>query len=114
MGLVPVSVLKGLPPAIRDAVVKVAPGTVTVVSAGGIHRIVLMLAHEAAGQRDLSTPAVRENITANLRGRRQELLRAAYLTAIRTDANVVNYLARRVVESSGKPLPAAATGQAKS
>jgi hypothetical protein len=30
------------------------------------------------------------------------LLRVAYLTAVRDDAQVVNYLARRVVESQGK------------
>jgi hypothetical protein len=30
-------------------------------------------------------------------------LRTAYLTAARTDADVVNYLARRVVEGQGKP-----------
>jgi hypothetical protein len=75
---------------------------VRVVSAGGAHSIVLLVAREGAGQRDLSTPGLRENITATLRGRREQLLRAAYLSAARSDANVVNYLARRVVESQGK------------
>ena len=36
------------------------------------------------------------------------LLRTAYLTAIRSDANVVNYEARRVVESKGAVTTAAA------
>jgi hypothetical protein len=45
---------------------------------------------------------VRENITATLRGRKEQLLRAAYLTAVRSDAEVTNYLARRLVESQGK------------
>ena len=60
-----------------------------------------MIAHEAAGQRDLSTPGVREGITATLRGRKEQLLRAAYLTSVQSDAEVVNYLARRLVESNG-------------
>jgi hypothetical protein len=45
---------------------------------------------------------VKQGITNQLRGRKEQLLRAAYLTAARTDADVVNYLARRIVESPGK------------
>ena len=102
LGFVPVSKLKQAPPALRDAVLKVAPGTVNVVSQGGAHTLVAVVAHEPAGQRDLSVPAVRESITSTLRSRKEQLLRTAYLTAVRTDAQVVNYLARRLVESQGK------------
>ncbi len=102
LGLVPVSRLKQAPPQLRDAVLKASPGTVNVVSGAGAHTIVLVVAHEPAGQRDLSMPAVRERITGTLRGRKEQLLRAAYLTAARSDATVVNYLARRLVESQGK------------
>jgi peptidyl-prolyl cis-trans isomerase SurA len=102
LGFVPVSKLKQAPPPLRDAVLKATPGTITVASQGGAHTIVLVVAHERAGQRDLSIPAVRESITGTLRGRKEQLLRAAYLTAVRTDAQVVNYLARRLVESQGK------------
>jgi peptidyl-prolyl cis-trans isomerase SurA len=102
LGLVPASALLKAPPQLRDVVMKSEPGTVNVVTLNGIHTIVLVAGREPAGQRDLSTPAVRENITVNLRGRREQLLRAAYLTALRTDADVVNYLARRLFESNGK------------
>jgi hypothetical protein len=75
---------------------------------GGSHTIVLVIAHEPAGQRDPSMPQVRQRITDAIRGRKELLLRTAYLTAIRDDATVVNYVARRVVESQGKvPVPAA-------
>ena len=47
-------------------------------------------------------PAVRENITGALKTRKEQLLRTAYLSAARSDADVVNYLARRVVEAQGK------------
>jgi peptidyl-prolyl cis-trans isomerase SurA len=104
LGFVPVSRLKQAPPRLRDAVLNKTPGTVSVASSGGAHTIVLVVAHEQAGQRDLSMPAVREGITQTLRGRKEQLLRAAYLTAVRTDAEVVNYLARRLVESKGEPL----------
>jgi peptidyl-prolyl cis-trans isomerase SurA len=105
LGLVPISRLKQAPPALRNAVLNKAPGAVSVVSQGGAHTIVLVLAHEAAGQRDPTMPAVREQITQALRGPRENLMRSAYLAAIRNDARVENYLARRLVESQGK-LPA--------
>ena len=80
-----------------------------VASAGGTHTMVLVVAHELAGQRDLSSPGVRERISDGLRGRKEQLLRAAYLTAARSDAAVVNYLARRIVESKSQtPAPAPA------
>jgi peptidyl-prolyl cis-trans isomerase SurA len=103
LGLVPLSAIKQAPAALRDAALTVTPGAARVVSQGGAHTIVFVVAREPAGQRDLSTPKVREQITATLRGRKEQLLRAAYLTAARTDADVVNYLARRVVEGQGKP-----------
>jgi peptidyl-prolyl cis-trans isomerase SurA len=107
LGLVPMSAIKQAAPALRDAVLKLEPGRARVVSGGGAHTIIFVVAREPAGQRDLSTPNVKERITATLKGRREQLLRTAYLTAVRTDADVVNYLARRVVESQG-----AATGTA--
>jgi parvulin-like peptidyl-prolyl isomerase len=101
LGLVPVSKLKQAPPQLRDAVLGKTPGSVNVASAGGAHTLVLVVAHEQAGQRDLSTPGVRDRISELLRSRRERLLRAAYLTAAQSDATVVNYLARRLVESKG-------------
>ena len=58
MGLVPLSKLKQVQPALRDAVLNKNPGAVNVVNAGGAYTIVLVVGHEAAGQRDLSTPGV--------------------------------------------------------
>ena len=107
LGFVPVSRLKEAPPALRDAVLSKEPGTVNLVSGDGAHTLVLVVAREPAGQRDLSTPGMRERITETLRGRREQLLRLAYLTKIRGDADVVNHLARRLVDSNGA-LPAGA------
>src|SRR6185436_2880121 len=88
LGLVPLSRLKQAPPALRDAVLNKAPGAVTVVSEGGGHTIVLVVSHEMAGQRDPSMPEVRQRIVDTIRGRKEQLLRSAYLTAVRTDAQV--------------------------
>lgn len=102
LGLVPVSRLRQAPPPLRDAVLGKEPGAVSLVTVGGAHTLVLVVAHEPAGQRDPSMPQVRQRITDTIRGRKEQLLRTAYLTAIRSDAVVVNYLARRLVDSQGK------------
>ncbi len=114
LGLVPTSSVKQAPPPLRDAVLQMAPGAARVVSQNGSHTIIYVVAREAAGQRDLSMPEVRERITQTLRGRKEQLLRTAYLTAARADAQVVNHLARNVVASQGtSSAPAPATPPAK-
>jgi peptidyl-prolyl cis-trans isomerase SurA len=113
LGLIPVSQLRQAPPPLRDAVLNKEPGSVNVATSNGAYALMLVVAHEQPGQRDLSMPAVRDGITQTLHGRKEQLLRAAYLTAIRSDAQVVNYLARRLVENKGAvpsaPLSSPAT-----
>ena len=102
MGLVSVSQLKQAPPALRDAVLGKTPGSVNVVNTGNALMLMAVMGHEPAGQRDLSTPGVKESIRDSLRARKLQLLRSAYLTAARSDAKVEHLFARRLVESSGK------------
>jgi peptidyl-prolyl cis-trans isomerase SurA len=102
LGLVPMSRLKEAPAPLRDAVLQVPPGNARLVSAGGGHTIVMVIAREPAGQRDLTMPAVRDRITETLRARKEQLMRAAYLTAVQNDADIVNHLAQRIVETQGK------------
>jgi peptidyl-prolyl cis-trans isomerase SurA len=83
VGLVSVSQLRQAPPQLRDAVMKSQPGNVSVVTMEGGYTIVALVAKQAAGQRDLSMPAVRNSIAASLRDRREQLLRTAYLEALR-------------------------------
>jgi peptidyl-prolyl cis-trans isomerase SurA len=103
LGMVPLSAIKQAPPALREAVLNAPPGTARVASLNGAHTIVYVVAHELAGQRELTTPGVRDQITAALKGRKEQLMRAAYLSAARTDADVTNHIARRVVEARGAP-----------
>ncbi|HEY0871994.1 MAG TPA: SurA N-terminal domain-containing protein [Vicinamibacterales bacterium] len=102
LGLVPVSALQKAPKPLRDAVIGKKPGTANVAQSNGIYTIVAVIAHEPPGERDLSTPGVRDIITQTLRGRKEQLLRTAYLSAARGEANVVNHAARRIVEAQGK------------
>ena len=102
LGLVPISAVKQASPALRDAVMGMSVGSARVVNQGGALSIIYVVAREPAGQRELSTPGVRERISETLRGRREQLLRTAYMGAARADAQVVNYLARRVFETQGR------------
>ncbi len=101
LGFVPLSALQKAPPALRDAVLKTAPGTVSVVSNNGGHTLVLVVGKEPAGQRDPSMPEVKAAITATLKNRKEQLLRAAYISAVRNDAVVNNVLAKRLMETQG-------------
>jgi peptidyl-prolyl cis-trans isomerase SurA len=105
LGYVPLSALKQAPPQLRDAVLKGTPGSAKVLSANGAYTIVLLVGKDTAGQKDLSMPEVKQAITQGLRTRREQLLRAAFLGALRNGAVVVNVIAKRLVENQGK-LPA--------
>jgi peptidyl-prolyl cis-trans isomerase SurA len=111
LGWVPLSALKQAPPALQEAVLKGTPGSARLLSGGGAHTVVLVVAKDVAGQKDLSMPDVKTAITQGLRNRREQLLRAALLGAIRNDAVVVNLIARRLVESQGK-MPSVAPAAA--
>jgi uncharacterized phage protein gp47/JayE len=99
---VPLSAVRQADPALRNAVLNTTPGNARVVTQGGAMAIVLVMGMEKAGQRDLTTPGTKEQITQVLRARREQLLRNAYLAAMRTDADITNYAVRRVVETNGK------------
>lgn len=103
LGLVSQSQLQQAGAPFRDAVLKAQPGTISQVSAGGGHTLVLLVAKEPAGQRDLTTPGVRDNIREMLRDRQQQLLQAAYLAVLRNDAKVDNLLAKQVVNRPAAP-----------
>jgi peptidyl-prolyl cis-trans isomerase SurA len=116
LGYISESQLAQVPPQLRDVVLKAQPGNVSVLSAGGAHTLVLLVAREPAGQRELSTPAVRDGINTQLRERKEQLLRVAFLTSLRNDAKISNYLARQIVDGAAKPAapapaPAASPGK---
>jgi peptidyl-prolyl cis-trans isomerase SurA len=108
LGFIPISALRQAPPALRDAALNSQPGSVKLVSIDGGATIVAVLARDTAGQKDPSMPAVRDLITNQLKGRREQLLRTAYLNSLRNDATVVNHLADRIVEAQGKAIPSLA------
>jgi peptidyl-prolyl cis-trans isomerase SurA len=112
LGYVPESSLSQSDPALKKAVLGLKPGQISgVVVLRDSYRILKLVAKEAPGQRELSDPAVQQSIRDNIRNRKEQLLRAAYLAVARNDAKVTNYLAQQVIESAGK-LPLVVTPKA--
>jgi peptidyl-prolyl cis-trans isomerase SurA len=117
LGLVPMSRLQQAPPQLRSAVLGKNPGAVNVAAANGAYTLVLVVSHEMPGQRDLNTAGLKDNLRNSLKGRKEQVLRTAFLTQVRNDAKVEHYLARRLVEAKGvvaggqpvTPPPAPAT-----
>jgi peptidyl-prolyl cis-trans isomerase SurA len=102
LGFVPVSTLQQAPPPLRDAVLQGAPGSARLLTINSGYTVVLVVGKDTAGQKDLSMPEVKNAINQELRNRREQVLRAAFLGALRNDAVVVNLIAKRLVESQGR------------
>ena len=114
LGYVPESSLSQSDPALKKAVMSLKPGqTSGVIVLRDSYRILKLVSKEAPGQRDLNDPAVQQSIRDNIRNRKEQLLRAAYLAIARNDAKITNYLAQQVVESAGK-LPVVVAPKAAS
>jgi len=93
-------------PVLKKAVLSLRPGEVShAIQFRDGYIILKLIAKEATGQRQLSDPQVQEGIRDMLRNRKEQLLRTAYLMEARDESHVTNYLARQIIESSGK-LPA--------
>ena len=109
MGYVPESSLAQSDPALKKAVLSMKAGQISgVIALRDSYVILKLVAKEAPGQRELSDPAVQQSIRDNIRNRKEQLLRAAYVAIARNDAKVTNYLAQQIVESAGK-LPVVVT-----
>jgi peptidyl-prolyl cis-trans isomerase SurA len=107
LGYNPESSFNRSDPLLKRTILSMKPGEVSrpIQLKDGRYVILKLIGKEPAGQRQISDTQVREGIRQLLRSRKEQLLRAAYLTAARDDSHVTNYLAREILESAGK-LPA--------
>jgi|WetSurMetagenome_2_1015567.scaffolds.fasta_scaffold22486_4 peptidyl-prolyl cis-trans isomerase SurA len=114
LGFIPLSVVQKYPPQLRDAVLTSKPGVAKAVGDANGFVILLVLGKDAPGQKELTTPGVKEAIAQSLKSRREQMLRASYVESLRNAATIENLIARRVVESQGKvPAGVLATPGAK-
>jgi peptidyl-prolyl cis-trans isomerase SurA len=111
LGFIPESSLKNpkTDPATREAVAKLQPGQHTSILPWTDaatkqligYQIVKLVSKEPAGQRTLGDPRVKEAIRAQLRDRREQLLKAAYDEAMHDQAKVENFYAQKVLDTNG-------------
>lgn len=88
---------------LKKMVWSMQPGQISDVLVGDrSYRILRVISKEPAGQRELNDPRVQQTIRTNLLNRKDQLLKGAYYEVARDEAKVVNYLAIKVVESSGQ------------
>ena len=104
LGFQPESAFNKSDPVLKKAVLALKPGQTTqpLRDPRGGYIIIKLLGKEAAGQRQFSDPQVQQAIRDALRTRKEQLLRSAYLVEARDEAQVTNYLARQILEFSGK------------
>lgn len=102
LGYIPQSQLESANLTLRRVVASLSPGDVSpVIETEGQYRIMRLISKEPGGQRDFSDPRVQQQIRDTLLNRKDQLLRAAFLEVIRSEATVQNHFAREVVDSYG-------------
>ena len=103
LGFVAESALSKASADLRKLISEMKPGQVSnVLKTGEGYRILKLLSREPAGQRELNDPRVQQTIRETLLNRKDQLLRGAYLEAIRNEAQVENYLARQTAQLGEK------------
>ncbi len=99
MGFIPQSSLDKANADLRKLVLSLQPGQFQAIHAPDGYRILKVISKEPAGQRELSDPRVQQTIRETLMNRKDQLYRAAYYEVARNDAQVINYVARQVLEA---------------
>jgi peptidyl-prolyl cis-trans isomerase SurA len=112
LGYVPESALNQSDPVLKRAVMGMKAGQVSppmgIQGKDGPRIVILkLISRESPGQRNISDPQVQQTIRDTLRNHKEQLLRSAYLSIARDEAQVTNYLAEQIIEAAGK-LPDAA------
>ncbi len=103
LGFVPQSAFDGSSPEVRKLIAAMQPGQVSpIIPSQGAYRILKLISREPSGQRDLNDPRVQQTIREGLLSRKDQLLRNAYYEVARNEATVVNYFARKILETKAQ------------
>jgi peptidyl-prolyl cis-trans isomerase SurA len=108
IGFIPQSRMDAAPPQLRQAVMAMKPGQVSTVTAGTQITILALVAVQEPGQREISNPEVKDAIQKGLKDRRLQLMQNAFMSRVRNEAKIVNYLANQIADGAGKAPDAAA------
>ena len=102
LGFIPQSLLEEADITLRHVAASLSPGEISpIIHTDSEFRIFRLISREPAGQRKFSDPRVQQSIRQTLRNRKDQLLRTAYTAMLRNEANVKNYLARRILTDFG-------------
>jgi peptidyl-prolyl cis-trans isomerase SurA len=102
LGFIPASALDKADPLLKRTILAMRPGTTAgPVRARDAYYILKMIDKQTPGQRQLSAPAVQQEIRNTLENRRSQLLREAYMEAMRNQSKVVDYYAAQLLEAAG-------------
>jgi peptidyl-prolyl cis-trans isomerase SurA len=100
LGFVPLSAFDGSSPEVRKLIATMQPGQVSpIIPSQQAFRILKIISREPAGQRDLNDPRVQQTIREGLLSRKDQLLRNAYYETARNEASVVNYFAKKILDT---------------
>ncbi len=103
LGFVPASAFDGEPD-LKRTLEALKPGELSgIIRTPSGYHILKLLSVEAAGQRDLNDPQVEAAIRRTLMSEKEQLLKAAYIEALRDRAQIRNYLAEAIVSAGGTP-----------
>jgi len=103
VGFVPESTLDRANPELRKLVLNMTPGQVSpIIHTSEGYRLIKLISREMAGQRQLSDPRVQEEIRQELFQGKQQMLRSAFYEVARSEAKIINYYAKSVLESRDK------------
>jgi peptidyl-prolyl cis-trans isomerase SurA len=103
IGFVPESTLDRANPELRKLVLNMTPGQVSpIIHTSEGYRLIKLISREMAGQRQQSDPRVQEEIRQELFQGKQQMLRSAFYEVARSEAKIVNYYAKSVLESRDK------------
>jgi peptidyl-prolyl cis-trans isomerase SurA len=100
LGFVPESALERVHPEVRKMMLALAPGqTSPPIQTPNGYQIFKLISREPAGQRELNDPRVQQEIREQLLNRKDQLLKTAYIEVARSEAEVRNFYAARVLEN---------------
>ena len=103
LGFVPLSAFDQSSTEVKKLIATMQPGQVSpIIPSQQAYRILKLISREPAGQRDLNDPRVQQTIREGLLSRKDQLLRNAYYEVARNEATVVNYFARKILETKAQ------------
>ena len=100
LGYQPTAILDRFGPSFKATVLKMKVGDMTpVIRVENSYWLFKLLGKREPGQYDMSNPEVKQGIKAELQGRKQQLLTAAFSEKLHNDAKVENLLANEILAS---------------